>query len=89
MTADAALADLARAHGILPGYTDMQGQPRPMARDTQLQFLRASGLTLDGDRDILGALAAHRAAEDARLCPGEVILTAGRENIPNLLFHEP
>jgi 4-alpha-glucanotransferase len=78
MTADAALADLARAHGILPGYTDMQGQPRPMARDTQLQFLRASGLELDGDRDILAALAAHRATEDGRLCPGEVILTAGR-----------
>lgn len=76
---DAALAKLAAAHGIAPQWHDLAGQEHGVSPETQRALLAAMGVSAATEAETVEALKAHRAAEQARRLPREVVATAGTD----------
>ncbi|WP_424990557.1 4-alpha-glucanotransferase [Fluviibacterium sp. S390] len=72
-SADDALSDLARQHGVHTAYHDLSGQRHPASPDTLRALLRALGVAAGSDAEVDEALAEARS--DSPL-PDEIILTA-------------
>ena len=74
--AGAALAELARASGVAPGWWDMQGRHHVTGPDTTRAVLRAMRLPADTPGEAADSLA--RLSEDAaRLLPPALVVRAG------------
>ncbi len=79
MKADVALGQLARAHGILSHYRDMQGQERTASPDTMRALLAANSVAAESDKLVRESLEALRAVRKARKFPVEVIIESRKE----------
>ena len=74
MSDDAALARLARAHGVVTSYRDMQGIERVASPDTLRTLLAANGIAAANAGQVRDGLAVQRAEKNARLFPKEVVV---------------
>lgn len=72
-----ALAALAAAAGIAPGYHDLTGAWRPVEAETVRVLLAALGLAARDDAAAAETLAGIEAAKAARALPEWVVVTAG------------
>ena len=79
MRDDAALCRLAKAHGVLASYRDMQGRERTASPDTLRALLAALSVTAENARLVRESLEALRADRRARRFPAEVIIESGKE----------
>ena len=79
MKDDVALGQLARAHGVLTSYRDMQGQERTASPDTLRALLTANSVAAESARLVHESLEAFRAERNARRFPVEVIIESRKE----------
>lgn len=74
MKGDAALGRLARAHGVLTSYRDLQGRERNASPDTLRALLAAISVAADNANLVGESLEAHGADSRARRFPEEVVI---------------
>ncbi|MYH56638.1 MAG: hypothetical protein F4145_01185, partial [Boseongicola sp. SB0675_bin_26] len=79
MNDDAALGQLARAHGVLASYRDMQGRERTASPDTLRALLAAISVAAENARLVRESLEALRADRRARRLPVEMIIESRKE----------
>lgn len=79
MNDDATLGQLARAHGVLSSYRDMEGQERIASADTLRALLAANSVAADSAKRIRESLAAIRAERKSRRFPVEMIIESRKE----------
>ncbi len=79
MKDDAALGQLARAHGILASYRDMEGRERTATPDTLRALLAANSVAAENARLVRESLEALRAERRARRFPEEVVIESRKE----------
>ena len=79
MRDDAALGQLARAHGVLESYRDMHGRERTASPDTLLAPLAAISVSAESARLVRESSDARRAKSKARQFPVDVIMESLRE----------
>ena len=84
MKDDAALGRLARAHGILLSYRDMEGRERAASPDTLRALLAANSVAAESAGLVRESLAAVRAERKARRFPEEVIIESRKETTLSL-----
>ena len=75
---EANLNALADHFGILPSFSDFDGNQIVTSRETKLALLRANGLELDNDAMVSEAVEAFIVADQNRWFPKELIVTADR-----------
>lgn len=78
---DTELRDLARAHGVHLGFSDMHGTYHEAGPDTLRALLRGLGVEAGTERSTAEALAKHRASVTERRLPVEVIAPAGEQTL--------
>lgn len=77
MTPEQALDWLAEDNGIVGSYHDLAGMEQPTSRETKIVLLRANGLDLTNDTQILQEAKHWRRETRNRIFPEEIILDAG------------
>tara|TARA_R110002110_G_scaffold50083_9_gene148547 strand:+ start:5878 stop:7920 length:2043 start_codon:yes stop_codon:yes gene_type:complete len=78
MPVQEALSFLSDSYGVIPEYHDLNGGLQVAPDDTRRALLRAMGLALDSDADVLAAARDLAAAQAARRLPAEMIVRAGQ-----------
>lgn len=73
---DAALAELAAAHGVALHWQDLAGLEHGASPETQRALLAAMGVPAATGPEIVEALHAYHAAEDERCLPREIVAPA-------------
>ena len=79
MKDDAALGQLARAHGVLTSYRDMQGRERTASPDTLRAMLAAVSVAAEDANLVAESLEALGADSRARRFPEEVVIESRKE----------